>query len=221
MGSFESHAASRSRLSSALFSPVVTPPPKAGGGGTSAYVQLEPPDRSTALGAIIAPLVVIDGGGETLSKIDKAALEASISVRTWPESTIVPTKKTTTMDIASANRLTVSVQPTEALGDRWYALHLDKLPAGVGLPVRPGFVSKDGGSTHFTRFRRDSAPTVANVTVCGKGGSTYSVFAQLSERAKPEGSFVFVSMIPGVFEEVQLVIPTAAARNAPNGTMRV
>lgn len=161
-------------------------PAQPGGGGSSAYLQLEPLDRSTNLGSLIAPAVVVEGSLETIAKIDRALFEASVTLVTWPESTVVGSKKTTAFD-SSTGRLTVTIVPTDTLGDQWYAISVDKVPSGVSLAERPGYISKDGKA--LSRFRRDSAPTIANLTLCHKGGNTYTVYAMLSERAKATGAF--------------------------------
>jgi len=148
-------------------------------------VYFEPVDMSSAVGSSPLQISIHVNQGGKLSDKALAGVASEVALVTWPEmAAIESTKRTRRMAEGLAIAAFVTVVPVKPLSDRWYALKLTKLPAGVAWPSFAAHKQMDGGVV-ISRFRPGSDPQVASVQACDKEGYTRLV-VDFSERITSE-----------------------------------
>jgi len=176
-------------------------------------LQLEPMDMMTAVGD--SPLHVL------VSKLDAAdasrvleRVASAVKLRTWPELDEVPTTASRSVETSASTTQAgyghVYLQPAAPLTDRWYALVIESLPAGVELPTFANIHKTDSGQ-HISRFRVGSQPVVTGVRLYEKEGQKQVAYVDFSERVVGDALGVVVT---GPAGKCQGAPPPAAAKRS-------
>jgi len=175
-------------------------------------LQLEPMDMMTAVGD--SPLHVL------VSKLDAAdasrvleRVASAVKLRTWPELAEVATNASKSVETSSSTTQAgyghVYLQPAAPLTDRWYALVLESVPAGVELPAFASVHQTEAGK-HVARFRVGSQPVVTGVRLYDKEGQKQVAYVDFSERVVGDALGVVVTGSRGRCQGAPL--PAAAKR---------
>lgn len=154
-------------------------------------VQLEPADLTTSVGDSPLHILVSNLGAPVGDELLKE-IAASVTLKTWPEMVPVPVLTANAIDVAGANEdqyAHVYLQSAARLTDRWYALVVDALPAGVDWPTYAN-VFVDAKGSRMTRFRVGSQPTVASLRSVIKDAGKQVVYVDFSERITGDLSLV-------------------------------
>lgn len=146
----------------------------AGGGPIpNAYLTLTPADGTTAALDAGLGLSVYDPAG----LLDAAAIEAlrrATVLETWPEKALVPAVATLT-GAGGSSGVAIRLTPSDALADRWYAVTLGSLPAGLAETLR----LQEGAAV--ARFQPFSHPTVRSIDICEKSPPGSKLIVSFSE----------------------------------------
>jgi hypothetical protein len=127
-------------------------------------VRAELADETTNVGQ--GPFKVsYRGFGLALDDTTLSELASHLSVRTWPEGTVVPTTVTVEPVSPSNNNVpgtsaVVQIAPSAALEDRWYSLQFG--PAQKGITTAQSF----DGDVPGVRVRPGSHPAVSLISFC-------------------------------------------------------
>jgi hypothetical protein len=148
---------------------------------------LEPMDMSSNVGQSPIQMTLHVSQGGRVSDELLAELPDQLSLVEWPEMTAVAVvKRTARAPEGAAVAASVAVIPARPLADRWYALRVARLPAGLSWPTFAPHRSLGEGA--ITRFRVGSDPQVASVRICAKDGASALIvdFSERLELADPK-----------------------------------
>lgn len=153
-------------------------------------IQIQPMDLTSSIEKS-SIRVGVDNLGRPVGESLLAQLAQTIEFVEWPEMNAVPFS--TTAQDATGNtqgpngnprfdQAYIQVVPQNELSDRWYAVRVRQLPAGIGLPKYAKHETLPDGSIG-ARFSPGSHPTLTTVRVCNVDDpEKSSVTVEFSER---------------------------------------